>query len=650
LTTNLVVGADTNFTTMVITPSVEAIVKSRACKNGDLTNLILDGAVMTGVDFTGARFDNASLIRSNLSGCTLTSASLTNSTLKGIILDQAILDNADMTQSTLGPPSWGAPARARGLILTQCHAAGAVLGGSAVLDATDAILSGGDFTDANLEKPNLTGGKAAGAIFVRANLTGALLDNADLTNIIAVGAILKRASMHNVRGPNAVLASADLSNSDLAQAQFGAKTFLYVIPVSLAADLDGSAYPTTKVIDAFAQRGTTLDPQSPIVVVTKGARWEIDDHRGPYVLIHAAGDIDVFLASPDIMPAILHDAICLDTKASGAGLSGADLRRVKWYGANATLDHADLENAVMSDSLLTGTDFTQAFLSGADLSRSVLVQAKFTGCSIGPVKGAAAFSLEDAQIQGCDFTEANLRGALLIGAGVATRDGVPLFTLPSSDAKYLTPNAIAGLASTFADAGYPLGSDPTVSTVDVWTIDNSADPITSDPRSYVVRRIAGRLRVYDGNTSRYYFALPNSALRWLANPTASQELIAMFVSAGYGLVAAAIIATDQYWALKTSSDAILNGAFGYSTFSIFLRDDSLSVFGSTLLLLRDWSQFPSGLAFSATSKLESALNQTCLGPSGAPMAWLASGRLAWGDFVTVAGLERRRPTGDTTLL
>jgi hypothetical protein len=77
------------------------------------------------------------------------------------------------------------------------------------------------------------------------------------------------------------------------------------------------------------------------------------------------------------------------------------------------------------------------------------------------------------------------------------------------------------------------------------------------------------------------------------------------------------------------------GPFGYSRFTVYTTGAALTVYGSTLLLLREWPQFPAGLAFAATRALESALNPSCLGPSGAPMAWVAAGRQSWTEFVMV---------------
>ena len=635
LTTNETDGFQAQFTPTVITPSAADIVKAGACRGGDLANVVLDGASLAGADLTNANFSQASLVRSNLAGCTLTTAVFTAATLAGVGLTGATLDRADMTGAILGPPSWGAPVSATGLILTQCKAVGAVLGGQASpLDCTQATLSGGDFSGANLRGLILRKAAAGGASLAGTDLTGAILDGADLSNVFAAGAILRQASLKNLRGPNAVFVGADLSNADLSQAALGAKTYLFQIASSFADGLGENAYPSTALIGAFAQSGVTLSPEAPIAILVPKARWEIGDPHGPYLLIQVAAGIDVFLAAPDLAPAVFRGAVCLATKAPGAGLAGADLRQVAWYGGGATLDHADLENACLAGSLLASTDFTQAFLSGADFSGAVLAQAIFSGCSIGTGSGNQPFSLEGAQIQGCTFTHANLRGALLVDAGVSLAQGVPLFVLPGSDEQYLTPHGIATLAPAFTKAGYALGTNPTVSLIQTWAIDNSSDPITSDPRSYLVRSSGKMLRVFDGASNAYYFELPSSYAKYLNAPHPAAALINAFAGAGYGLVATATTTTGQYWSIQAGGDAILAGPFGYRIFTASMTGDTLTVFGSTILLMRDWPQYPGGLAFAATTDLEGALNPACLGPSGAPAAWVAAGRQSWTAFLT----------------
>jgi hypothetical protein len=58
------------------------------------------------------------------------------------------------------------------------------------------------------------------------------------------------------------------------------------------------------------------------------------------------------------------------------------------------------------------------------------------------------------------------------------------------------------------------------------------------------------------------------------------------------------------------------------------------VYGSVLVMLRDWPQYPDGLAFTATTAVEAALGSTSLTPSGYPRAWVDQGLTDWTAAMT----------------
>lgn len=633
LTTNLD-GGTTLFSPALITPSTAEVVKAGRAQGADFTHVHLDGAEIPDVDLTGAHFDGGSLVGARLPGCTLTGATFVKADLGGVVFDRARLDGADMTRVRLAAPSWGSPLSARKIVLAECRAAGAMLGDRKnKLDCSEAILTQGDFTGADLQGWRLDKAQLGRAVLVRANLTGAVLDGADMSDVVALHGVFRQSSMRNVRASGANFVRADLTSADLSQAQFGARAFLFQIAAALAKDLDDNAYPDAAVLAAFTAGGSPLPPQSPITVVVRGERWEIDAGAAVYVLIGSDLGIQVLLSSPALRPATLAHALCLSARAPGAGLSGVDLRGAQWYGSGATLDHADLEGAYMSQALCVSTNFTQAFLSGCDLSGSVLVQAVFRGCRIGSGASRQPLSLEGAQLQGADFTGANLLAARLTDAGVSLPQGTPLFTLPAGDAAYLTPEGLKTLAPAFAKAGYPLGEAPSVASVQAWRIDNAEDPVPSDPRSYLVRAGPDDLRVFDGRSDRYYFSLSSSFASQLAKAHPSQILVQAFSRNGYGLAAAATIAATAHWTITASDDAASPLAFSYSRFTVTPGAEALTVLGSTLLHLRDWPQYSAGVAYSATTAIEAALNPACIGPSGTPMAWVAAGTLDWTRFL-----------------
>ncbi|WP_095156615.1 pentapeptide repeat-containing protein [Pseudomonas sp. Irchel 3E13] len=574
LTTNRGKSAVSGFEPVIVTPSLAALVASGQGRGVDLTDVVLDGASVVGVDFTGARFTGASLQGADLSNCLLSEADLRDTRLNGVFFDGALLDHANLSGATLGAPGWGAPRSARGIDLSFCQARGAILGSpSARLDCTHANFSAGDFSHADLSGLQLTGALLTDARLESCWLEGAVLDGADLRNVFALRASLRKCSLKNILGSNANFTEADFSAADLSQARLDAK---------------------------FHQAGP------------------------------APGGTE-----PPLRPAVLHRATCIDTRASGAHLAGADLRGVQWCGAGATLDHADLEGAVLAGSLLVSLDLSQAFLSGADLSDSVLVDARIAGCSVRADGSARALSLAGAQIQGVDFSDSVLDGALLLGAGVALAQGVPLFRLPSVAWEYLTPEGIAGLAPLFARAGYPLGDAPILDMDRQWRLDNDRDPDLSHPRVYSVRRVRGQLEVFDASGALgHLFTLPGWASFGLDGVHPDASLITGFEMAGYGLSASANIDQVEDPRLRPAADAGIVGAFGYASFRLARREQGVQVFGMAPLLMRDWPAYPAGVAFKATANLAAAMSPDSLGPAGYPRRALTPDSLDAEEFFT----------------
>lgn len=625
------------FAPLQVTPSLDAIVQSKSCPGGDLADVFLSGD-LTGVDLSGAVFSGGTLDGVTFGAATkLTGAKLQRAKLSRVTCDGAVLDRADFTGATLDGVAWGVPASAKEIVLTGCSARRSKLGGDRKpgLNCTGANLGTGDFTGADLRNLVLTNAQAGGAILSGAKLDDVQLDGATLKGAIAIGASFTGATMPGIKAQGACFARADLSGADLTRAQLGANAYLFSLAASLAANLDTHAYPQPDLIKAFSEKGVTLPDADPVTAIQKGRRWEIADAAGAYVLaVNAAGSIDVFLAGQ--APATLTGAVCQGTKAPSAVLAGADLRGVQWHAAPATLDHADLGGAVLAGSLLTGTDFAQAYLSGADLSGCVLIQCRFARCLVGPGANGQAFSLERSLLQGADFSDSTLQAALLVDADVAMPNGTPLFTLPLSAQQSLTPQGLATLAPTFTEKGHPLGTSPTVTSVKAWFLDNSANP-DSSPRRYRVQAAASTLRVSDAATAKFLFQLPSANARYLSGATAPTAFVTAFNQAGQGvntLAAAAPIAAEAYWELKPSSDAPHVTAASYPTMRIYAAPERLQVYGYALAMLRDWPQYPKGLAFTATQGLDRALDAGSLGPSAYPRSLVTQGVLDWTTFLT----------------
>jgi uncharacterized protein YjbI with pentapeptide repeats len=641
-------GPDTfdSFTPRVLTPSLDQIRRAKACRDGDLRSVYLGGQELPGIDFTGASFADADLTGTVLDGATLTRAVFQRALLAGARLDGAVLEQADFSAARLDGAAWGSPAQARGIVLTNCSARGAALGGqSAPLDCTGANLTSGNFTGADLRGLLLADAQAGDAILVGSRLDKAVLDKANLRGAVAQGAVLRGASLQDIKAQGASFVRADLSGADLTRAQLGARAYLFALPGSFASQLDKAPYVTPDLVKAFAGHGVTLSPEDPVTVLMAAGRWQIEDVNGPYdLLANAAGAIDVFWAHPGQRPAVLRGALCQGTRAPGANLSGADLRGVLWYGSGATLDHADLESASLAGSLLMQTNFTQAYLSGADLSGCVIAQAAFRGCLLAPGTSGQAFSLEGSQLQGADFRDAAMLGALLVDCAVALPQGVPLFSLPNSDRDKLNPQGLQALAPAFTEAGYPLGTAPSITEVWIWLLDNRTDPNPSVPATYRVQLVSGQLRVFDDQLGKYLFTLPAGSATLLSGATAPPALAVLFSQSGYSLVAQAPITAQSYWEIRTGQDAPRAGPAAYPTMRVFPGAKDLPVYGSVKVMLRDWPQFPDGLAFTATTALDTALDPASLTPSGYPRAWVDQGVLDWTTAMT-AQPPAPAPTG-----
>ena len=529
-------------------------------------------------------------------------------------------------------------------MLTGCNAAGAILGTpgpqppAQKLDCTGANLAGGDFTRADLSWLNLTGATAAGARFDGAVLDHAILDGAGLRDAVAAGASLRYASLVGCQAQGANCTHADLSYADLTRARMGTRAYLASLDgdaSKFAAELDSKPYPQPDLMAAFQARGIPVGAEDAVSVVRPGQVWELTDPAGPYRLeLGPSGQIDVFLDPANLRPAVLAGATCLGAKGPRASLAGADLRGVQWHGAGATLSQADLAGAALCGAMLAQLDLTQAYLDGADLSSAVLVEATIRGCRVGSGADGRAVSLEHALLHEADFSDSTLLGALLVDAAVATAAGVPLFTLPATDTPSLTQAGIATLAPAFAAAGYPLGQEPTVTRAQQWLLDNSACTDQSAPKHYRVSIVAGQLWVFDDHGSSL-FRLLASEQPLLAQPTASQRLVDAFAGNGFTLVPGAPITVTGWWEVTPGADAPAAGPVAYPTLRVFSEAGLLRVYGSVLVLLRDWAALlPSGLAFKATQALDTAMDPPSIGPCGLPRADVPK-RIDWTSFWTV---------------
>ncbi|MGP4014780.1 pentapeptide repeat-containing protein [Saccharopolyspora sp. 5N708] len=626
---NINEGTSGSFTPTVVTPSLTVIQSSKTARGYDLR-----GAPLTNADFTGVDASSADFTDADLTGATFTKATLAKTVLRNAILAkstfrEADLDQADLSGAKLDGACWGAPKQARSIILTKCSAVGATLGGQPTpLDCTGANLAGADLRGANLSGLVLNQATLAGAFLADANLDKTKLDGAVLTDVIAPGASLRSASLQDIRGEGACLAHADLTDADLSRAQLGSRTFLFQIAESFKSDLDTKPYPQKALQDEFKKHSAQLKPESPVAVVRSGARWRITDPAGPYDLVFRSGGIDVFRSTQRQRPAVLRGAVCRRTKATKAVLVGADLRGIAWFGAPATLAHADLEDASLAGGLLASLDLSQAQLSGADLSATVLVQAKLRGSTLGQGASHRPCSLEGALLLGTDFTEAKFTAVLLLDAAVALDLGVPLFELAPNDKQHLTQSGIGQLAPKFAAAGHPLGNSPQLISRQGWKLNNGACTDPGAPRSYRVRQAGANLNVYADAETSPRFGIPASKKHLLNGTKASPALVQEFSQNGCKLVKDAPITAESGYEVTPDASATPLARATYTSLRIHPEPDgSLPVYGSPLVKLRDWTNQIGEFSFGTTTNLDKALDAESVAPNGFPIS--ASKNNAW---------------------
>src|SRR5262249_28763193 len=153
---------------------------------------------------------------------------------------------------------------------------------------------------------------------------------------------------------------------------------------------------------------------------------------------------------------------------------------------------------------------------------------------------------------------------------------------------------------------------------------------------YRVRLIATTLQVYDGDGNKL-FRLDLFYEQFLSRSSATQELVAAFGQAGYSLFLGAPISEESYWQIDVGTDVLKLKAVSYPVMRVYSEASYLPVYAGVRLLLRDWPQYPAGLAFNATVAIERALNPASIGPSGYPKSWVDDKLIDLETFMTIGG-------------
>lgn len=236
-------------------------------------------------------------------------------------------------------------------------------------------LDGADFSNAILDKADLTG------TFLRdARLFRASIEDADAEGVVLERALAQRIRLRDSRMAGAKLQGADMTEADLT-----------------GADLTGCDARGVRIVNG-RMKG----------MVAPNSRWAGAD-------MSEAGLKGANLSGADLTGCDLTQADLTDAKLVGARLDGTVLLGVRMGGADlsgASLVGCRMQEADLHDAKLGGANLMDADLTRANLTRTQFAKAKMGGVI-----------LAEAVLDGADLTGVDLVGVDLSGVDVS---GLPL--------------------------------------------------------------------------------------------------------------------------------------------------------------------------------------------------------------------------------
>lgn len=275
-------------------------------------------------------------------------------------------------------------------------------------DLAGLTLDGVQWSNARLDKSDLTGTSLRRAQMIRASLNDVDGADLDLTDAVATGCKAKDAFLEGLRCDRLDATHADFSG----------------------ATLDGASGAGVKL------------PQAKLKAAScKGVAW-------PGVDLSEAALSDAVFEGADLSDATVTSLRAFGLKASGANLRG-------WRGADVVLSKAQLSGVDLRGAALAGASFAGASLvgaclvdvdlAGADLSGADLTDADLTGaCLAGAV-------LDDALFAGAKLVDADLGGIELSLTTIAPEQAVRASRTGALDAA-TRRNLASARAATSADA------------------------------------------------------------------------------------------------------------------------------------------------------------------------------------------------------
>ena len=433
---------------------------SRAALSGmaDFTGATLKNASLAGAKMTDVIMTNADLSNADLSGADMTGNSLTNTQCQGARFNKTILASGfvtgtNFTGATLADADFTS-AVVRNINLIDANLSGAQIGNKdpehPTIDLSDAKLSRKtNFTRATMQYVDLRHQNLEHIDMAHTDLTGSKLDNArlshaelsyaDLTNATLTGSI----PMHAANLSNATLESADLTG-----AQMGSISLL--LRVSQSDQSNAFKYAlnmgdTTEVKKIFKDNGIELEGTIMIYAsqYAKGRVWEVKTDQQTYtVRLETTGTAESMAVYETVTAAILTNAFMKGAILTSANLYNVRASGIQLYGGAKLDGNAILERAQFDNANMGNIDLKQGKLYGMNLDHAVLTNAQFQGASLCQDADGGQTSLERANLQGANFSDADLAKAIFTDAAVSVAqteggiavDGVWLFSVAAEEA------------------------------------------------------------------------------------------------------------------------------------------------------------------------------------------------------------------------
>lgn len=372
----------------------------------------------------------------------------------------------DVTRGWLRGRQFGLTLVAPGLPTIQKtkSCAGADLGrvGKAYVDLSGADLSGGidgsgaNFSGALLDRALLSRAKLAGADFRGASLARAEFRGADLTDADFRETDVADTDFRDLDDGTAIkLGGADFSGNDVTRTKFPPPPICKTAsnPMKLAdatvnyasllldwsnldlsrativgmpVDADGAPrLPGLRAVGAVlvgfdfhhANLKPAASPTNFSGAVLSGANFAgADCTRAIFAGATLGG-------GPERLAAVFAKAYLFNADFTDAQLSGVSFAGAYLYGGTASVSGATMPGVNFAGAYLTSLDLSNVRgknLAGAVFDGACLVNCNFTGTTVVPDSAGKGGSFVSACLQGADFSGANLVGATLVDAGVAS--------------------------------------------------------------------------------------------------------------------------------------------------------------------------------------------------------------------------------------